>query len=662
MHRDGPPPPSGTVTFLFTDIEGSTRLWATQHDAMQASLARHDALVRQSIEASGGYVFKTAGDAFCAAFATAPSAIEAALAAQRALRAERWPERAVIRVRMALHTGAAELRDGDYFGPPLNQVARLMATGHGGQTLLSEITRDLGRDRLPLGAALKSLGEHCLKDIGRRETVFQLCHPDLPLAYPPLKSVVATVDENMPSIAVLPFTDLSPERDQEYFTDGLAEELLNVLTKIRGLRVASRTSAFHFKGKDVDIPTIAQRLNVSAILEGSVRKAGKRVRVSAQLIEVATDSHLWSASYDRELEDIFAVQDDIAQAVVKELRASLLKEVADAPASRAMKDEVLAAAKEGRSGSVRAYRLYLQGRFFEDRFTREDTARSLDFYGQALEVDPHYALACAGVSRCYATQAGAAWMAIAEGFAKAEHAAERAVELGPDLAEAHAALGEVRLWGNWDWERAKASLQRALELAPGNARIMRNVASSTAMSGRLDEAISLLREAAALDPLAAPVHRSLARWCYAAGRFEESEAAIARVLELDPQNGRAHHILGLVRLAQGRLDEALEAFQHETHEANRLLGIALAEHARGRDAASLAAVHALMESYAAGSAFQIAEAFAYRGERDVAFEWLERAYAQRDAGVVQTKVSSLLANLRSDARWQPFLEKVRLAD
>src|SRR5215475_2416262 len=222
-----PPLPSGTVTFLFTDIEGSTQLWATQHEAMRTALARHDALLREAIEAHGGRVFKTVGDAFCAAFATAPGAIEAALGAQRALRAELWPQQAPIRTRIALHTGAAEFRDDDYFGPPLNHVARLLAVGHGGQTLVSAITHDLCRDRLPAGATLKSLGEHGLKDLSRRETVFQLGHPDLPQAFPPLRTLLAPIDESAPSIAVLPFADLSPEKDQEYFTDGLAEELLN---------------------------------------------------------------------------------------------------------------------------------------------------------------------------------------------------------------------------------------------------------------------------------------------------------------------------------------------------------------------------------------------------------------------------------------------------
>jgi TolB-like protein/class 3 adenylate cyclase/Flp pilus assembly protein TadD len=655
-----PTPPSGTITFLFTDIEGSTRLWATQHDAMRASLARHDALLRESIEAHGGHVFKTAGDAFCAAFATATGAVEAALAAQRALRAERWPEDAPIRARMALHTGAAEIRDGDYFGTPLNQVARLLAVGHGGQTLVSEITHDLCRDRLPAETTLKSLGEHSLKDLARRETVFQLCYPDLPQAFPPLKTLLAPIDGTMPSIAVLPFVNMSRDEENEYFADGLAEELLNVLSKIRGLRVASRTSAFSFKGTKVDIPTLAQKLNVATILEGSVRKAGKRVRITAQLIQVATDSHLWSETYDRELEDIFAVQDDIAQSVVKELRSALLGEKRDASASAAAKAEVQAAAK-GRGENVEAYRLYLQGRFFEDRLTRDNTAKGLEYYRQALDLDPEYALAWAGLSRVYATQAGNSWLPIAEGFGKAREAAERALQLAPDLAEAHAALGEVLIFYDWEWHGADVSLRRALELAPGNARIMRSAAILAALLGRLDETIALLQRAAALDPLGVPVHRSLGRWCYCAGRLEEAEAAIRTTLELNPHGDRLQHTLGLVRLQQGRLDEALEAFQQERYEALRLLGIALAQHARGLPAESDAALKELTDTDAAGSAYQIAEGHAYRNEADLAFQWMERAYAQHDPGLISMKVDPLLRRLHDDPRWRPFLKKMGLA-
>ena len=659
QHSPVPTLPSGTVTFLFTDIEGSTRLWETQREAMSEALPRHDALLRQCIESRGGHIFKTGGDAFCAAFTTAASAVESALAAQRSLRAERWPEQAPIRVRMALHTGTAEIRDGDYFGAPLNHVARLLAIGHGGQTLVSEITRDLCRDRLPAETTLKSLGEHSLKDLARRETVFQLGHPDLPQAFPPLKTLLAPIDADTPSIAVLPFTDLSAEKDQEYFTDGLAEELLNVLSKIRGLRVASRTSAFSFKGTKVDIPTVAQKLNVATILEGSMRKAGKRVRITAQLIDVATDSHLWSDTYDRELEDIFAVQDDIAQSVVKELRAALLGEKPNASASAAVKAEVQAAAR-GRGENTEAYRLYLQGRFFEDRSTREGTAKAIEYYRQALELDPQYALAWAGLSRSYASQAGSSWSRITEGFAKAREAAERAVQFEPDLAESQLAMGWIRMYHDWDWKAADSFLRRAIELAPGDAQALRDTAILAGFLGPADEAVTLLRRAAVLDPLSAQVHRSLGRWCYCAGFFEEAEAALKKTLELNPLGARTHHYLGVVRLAQGRLDEAMHEFQMEGHDTFRLLGLALVQHARGQPAQSDAALRELSEKDPEGSAYQIAQGNAYCGATDVAFGWLERAYVQRDPGLGIMKLDPLLQKLHDDPRWRPFLEKMRL--
>ncbi len=653
--------PTGTVTFLFTDVEGSTRLWETQHEAMAAALTRHDALLRHCIEAQGGHIFKTGGDAFYATFATAASAVEAALAAQRALCAERWPEQAKIHARMALHTGAAEIRDGDYFGAPLNHVARLLAAGHGGQTLLSKITHDLCRDRLPAETTLKSLGEHGLKDLARPETVFQLCHPELPQAFPPLKTLRAPLDESVPSIAVLPFVNMSRDEENEYFADGLAEELLNVLSKIRGLRVASRTSAFHFKGKDVDIPTVAQKLNVATVLEGSVRKAGKRVRITAQLVEVATDSHLWSETYDRELEDIFAVQDDIAQSVVKELRSALLGHKAAALANATVKEEVQAASR-GRGDNVEAYRLYLQGRFFEDRFTRGGSAKALEYYRRALEIDPGYGLACAGVARVYCDQAGASWLPIAEGYSKAREAAQRALELDPDLAEAHAAMGAIRIFYDWDWQGADESLRRAMELAPGNARILRSGAIVARCLGRLQEAVELLRRAAALDPLGAPVHRTLASTCHAAGFLDEAEAAARKALEINPHDARSRFWLGLTLLARGRLDEAQAALEHEVDDLLRLLGLALVHHASGRDAESQAALQALIEKSADGSAYQIAEGYAGRGETDLCFEWLDRAYRQRDGGLASMKLDPLLASVRGDPRWQPFLQKMKLAD
>src|SRR5262249_49063569 len=235
--------------------------------------------------------------------------------------------------------------------------------------------------------------------------VFQVSHPDLPQSFPPLKSQVAPVDKETPSIAVLPFLNMSRDEENEYFADGLSEELLNVLTKIRGLRVASRTSAFSFKGKDVDIPTVAQKLNVATVLEGSVRKSGKRVRITAQLIEVASDSHLWSETYDRELDDIFAVQDDIAQSVVKELRAALLGAQAETAADKAVA-AVVREASTGRSDNPEAFQLYLQGKFHGERVTQVDSDKAIELFQRALAIDPDFALAWAGLSHIHQLQAG----------------------------------------------------------------------------------------------------------------------------------------------------------------------------------------------------------------------------------------------------------------
>ena len=651
--------PTGTVTFLFTDIEGSTRLWETHDAAMRTALARHDALVRQAIDTSGGRVFKTAGDAFCAAFATAPDAIAAALSVQQALRAERRPAPMSLRVRIAVHTGAAELRDSDYFGAPLNRVARLLAAGHGGQILVTETTQDLCRDHLPLQATLKPLGEHNLRDLKRREPVFQLCHPDLPQTFPPLRALLRPTEAGTPSIAVLPFVNLSRDDENEYFADGLAEELLNVLAKIRGLRVASRTSAFYFKGKDVDLATVAQKLNVAAVLEGSVRKAGNRVRITAQLIEVATDSHLWSESYDRELTDIFAVQDDIAQSVVVELRRALLGDKA-APGVVAQATAEVAAAAVGRGENAEAYRMYLQARNAVERNTRQDNEQCIGLLRQALALQEDFALAWAGLASAYIQTAASGWVPFDQGYGRAREAAQRALALEPDLAEGHQALARVYMEHDFDWRAAADAVERAMELARGNAVSLAGASQLAATQGRLDDAAEFAREVAALDPLSLAAHRRLAWRLTDAGRYDEADTAIAKALALGAKAGHVPAALGYLRVMQHRFEDALDAALAEPLPIYRGRGIAIALHALGRHAESDRALAELIELRSETGAFQIAEVYAYRGESDGAFEWLERSLAQRDPGISYAKATVFLRNLRGDPRWPPFLAKLGL--
>jgi len=649
------------VTFLFTDIEGSTTLWEHHGASMGVALARHDALMRQCIALHGGLVIKTMGDGFHAVFPSAPDALAAAIAAQSALHAESWPGAVRIRVRMGCHTGEAELRDGDYYGQAVNRAARVAALGHGGQTLVSEVTYGLCRDLVPPEVVFKPLGEHGLKGLARREVVYELSHPDLPQVFPPLHSLVVRIDETTPSIAVLPFTDLSPERDQEYFTDGLAEEFQNLLSRIRGLRVASRTSAFSFKGTKADVPTIGQKLNVAAILEGSVRKVGGRCRISVQLIQVATDSTLWSQTYDRELNDIFAVQDDIAHSVVTELRLALLGAQRDGSSSAQVKVEVEAAAK-GRGGDVAAYQLYLQGRFFADRHTAGDTAKGIAYYRQAVALDPTYALAWACLARACADQAVYAWAPYAEAVEQARKAAQVALDLEPHLAEGHAALGFVQMVNDRNWQGAHASFRRALELAPGNAGILGDVAIMAACLGRNDEAIVLLRRAVTLDPLSARAHRVLgSRYLYA-GLLEEAEHSLRTALELNPAGGLTHYWLGMLEVFRSRWEDARLAFRQEGNPALRLLGLSVVDHALGHAAEAQATLSELVENYAIGGASQIARAYAYLGDADQAFAWLERADRERDPGLIEINAEILLRNIHGDARWQAFLRKMGLAD
>ena len=474
------------------------------------------------------------------------------------------------------------------------------------------------------------------------------------------RTPLAPIDPALPSIAVLPFVNLSDDAANEHFADGLAEELLNVLAKIPDLRVASRTSAFTFKGnKEVDIPTIARKLNVSTILEGSVRKSGQRVRITAQLVHAASDSHLWSNSYDRELDDLFAAQDDIARSVVEHLRSALLNEQPDAAASARVQAQVRAATC-GRTDSGQAHELYLLGRFLVDRMNPDDTLTGIAYLRQALQLDPRYARAWAGLAGAYSNLADYAWAPVVENFQLARAAARHAIELEPELAEGYTELCWVQMCHEWDWRGATASCARALELCASDRSIF--IASSVLADslGRKEEAVAWARRAADVDPLSFIAHGNLALRCLNSGLLDDADNALDRAFKLNPRAGLLPAVLGTLRLEQQRPDEALAAFQREGIEALRLAGVAMAQHALGRRADSAATLKQLIDACAEDGALQIAEAFAFCGDADRAFEWLERAYLQRDSGLPQMQSWPLLRNLHGDARWVPLLQKMGL--
>jgi TolB-like protein/Tfp pilus assembly protein PilF len=466
----------------------------------------------------------------------------------------------------------------------------------------------------------------------------------VPAEKPATTTTPAVPDDQ--SIAVLPFADMSAAKDQEYFADGMSEELLNLLAKLPELRVIGRTSSFQFKGHNEDLRKIGETLNVAHILEGSVRKSGEKVRITAQLIRASDGSHVWSESYDRKLGDIFAVQDEIAGEVVKALKLTLLRTTV----------------KPSRPADPEAYNLVLQGRFFLERRGQKDLERAARNFNQARERDPGYAPAYAGLSRAYAQQADAGFVPHTDGFRQARAAAMKALELDPQLADAHLAMGWIQSVYDWDWERADISIRNALDLEPGNAHALRDRGRLAMILGRWSEAIDFITKAIERDPLRAEAYNKLGLALQAVDRDAEAETAFRRALELDPGGASRNYMIGRVLLPQGKKNAALRAMQQETDEGWRLAGLPLAFHALGRRRESDAALATLKEKYAGDSAYQIADVYAFRGESDLAFEWLQRAFDQRDGGITEIKSDRLVRGLVRDPRYKALLTKLKLPE
>jgi len=442
------------------------------------------------------------------------------------------------------------------------------------------------------------------------------------------------------SIAVLPFADMSPDKDQEYFSDGISEELLSLLAKIPELEVAARTSSFSFKDQNLEIREIAERLNVAHVLEGSVRKAGNEVRITAQLIRADDGFHEWSETWDRSLDDIFAIQDEIAADVAAQLKVTLL-----------------GAAPTVGATDPAAYAFYLQARQLGRQGTAEGLEQSMALYQRALAIDPDYAAAWAGLARDYYTQAGTELHPIDEGYELAREAANRALAIDPEHAPAYAQLGYIAVY-HGDLAAAARHLERALALDPTNSDIIANAAILARSLGRLDEAIALQEFAVARDPVNPIGHARLGLFYLWAGRLDESIASYRTTLILSPERIGAYHNIGEALLLKGEPEAALAAIQQESSELWRMVGLPMAYDALGQAAESDAALAELIEKYEQETAYNIAYVLALRNEADRAFEWLDKAVQYDDPGLVEIPATNLFANIHDDPRWMPFLESI----
>lgn len=738
------------AAIMFTDIVGYSAL-TQQNEALTLELLEeHRKLMRPLFSQYGGREIKTMADGFLVEFTSALEAVRCAIEIQKAMRAHNLasPAERRLEIRIGIHVGDIVHRENDVLGDGVNIAARLQPLAEPGGICLSEDVVRLIKNKID--EPIIALGKHKLKNIQEPMEIYKIA-----LSQP----VPTPSSQEKKSIAVLPFANLSPDPENEYFSDGLTEELINSLTKIEGLRVASRTSAFAWKGKQEHIRKIGEQLNVETVLEGSVRKAGNRLRITAQLVNVDDDSHLWSERYDREMEDVFAIQDEIARAIVDALKIKLASD---------KKHQIVKPPTE----SIEAYNLYLQGRFHWNKRSKEGFERAIQYFEQALQIDPTYARAYAGLADCYTLLASYGYLDPQQSFQKAQEAAREALELDETLAEAHASLAAIKLNHEQDIQGAQEEIERAIALNPNYATAHHWHAATLAGLGRTNEALAAIQRALELDPLSAIMrvtagevfqlagrwqeaeehlqkalelnphltgaHIALARihqlsgnwqqaeqelqrvialfpedsrprWAYAfhlayLGQLSESLIEIDRTLELSPSSleirgekgvllycarqydqaieqlqktlemnphlGMAHLFIGLSYIEKAMYTEALTAFQRAVDlskslnpkltmwvEAGR--GIAYARMGQREMAQNfLARLMALPKQE--DRSLMIALVYTALGERDIAWEWLEQAYQEKNPGLLLVKVWPTLDSLRSDSRYAELLKKMGL--
>jgi TolB-like protein/DNA-binding winged helix-turn-helix (wHTH) protein/Tfp pilus assembly protein PilF len=447
----------------------------------------------------------------------------------------------------------------------------------------------------------------------------------------------------MQSIAVLPFVDLSENRDQEYFSDGISEELTNMLAQTPGLRVIARSSAFTFKERKEDIPTIARQLGVSHILDGSVRKSDDHLRVTVTLIEARSNSHLYSQNYNAELDDIFEIQDSIATSVVDQLKLILLD---GRPTRQAVDTE--------------AYVDYLQGRYLAELGDAASMQAAQVRLENAVRIAPNFADAWVALGDTYRFRASRGQMDQQQGRQLAREAATKALDIDPEHPGAYVLQGHIARSFDWDWLAADANFQKAVSLDPGNSDALRGAASIALTLGRLEESVELARKAVLFDPLSVSVLQNLALFQVYAGRFNEATSTVETLIARDATQPTAYAMRSWIQVLSGNAGAGVEAAHQESEEPIRLFSEAIAYSAAGDDAASEEALNQLIDKYGDIWCYQVALIFAYTGRTDEAYDWLDKAYAARDTGLSVSLADPFLDNIHDDARWTELLNRLNL--
>ena len=632
---------------MFTDMVGYTTLGQRNESLSLSVLDDQRRLVRPLFGRFNGKEIKTIGDAFLIEFSSALEAVKCAYEIQKAAREfnTSTPEERRINLRIGIHLGDVVESEGDISGDAVNVASRIGPFAEKGGVSLSRQVYDQVQNKFEL--PLTSLGAKSLKNVGTPIEVYKI---ELPWQ-DEKNSRPTHLDKSR--IAVLPFANISPSPSDEYFSDGMTEELIATLSRIRDLGVIARTSVIRYKGLAKPVTDIGKELGVGTVLEGSVRVAGKKLRITAQLIDVASEEHLWSETYDRELEDVFAIQSDIAKRIARELKIKLLR------------NETLRLEKKA-TGIPEAYSLYLKGRHSLNTRTEKGLKEAIRHFENAIKHDPDFALAYTGLADAYSILASYSleYVPPREGFPKAKAAAEKALVIDPNLAEAHASLGLVKFYYDWDWAGAEAEFKKALELNPGYSQAHQYYADFVKSFGRFDEALQEMKKALTLDPMSYSANTGIGHVLYLSRQYDKAIDHYQHVVESDPAFVPARLWFGRPFLQRGMFKEAIEQVEEGVKLSNEstvsLATLAQAYASAGRTADAKKILDKLLARFSRQyvPSYWIALVYTSMGNKDEAMKYLERAYHERSSWLVWANVEPRFDSLREDMRFTSLLARI----
>jgi TolB-like protein/Tfp pilus assembly protein PilF len=638
------------AAIMFTDMTGYTAMM--QEDEKRAKVLRDKQrrALEEFIPAYNGKILQYYGDGSLSIFNSAIDAVKAAIEIQKDL--QREPK---VNHRIGIHSGDLCYDEQGIYGDCVNVASRIESSSIPGAVLISDKVYDEIKNQTEITSI--PMGKFSFKNVKQQIGIHAITNEGLAVPTPAQLNVKAGSEK---SIAVLPFVNMSSDPENEYFSDGISEEILNALTKVEGLQVSARTSSFSFKGKNEDVRQIGVKLGVSTVLEGSVRRSGKRIRITAQLINTSDGYHLWSEVYDSDLEDIFQVQDEISLKIVTRLKENF--------AGPAKETHIVKPLTE----NIDAYNLYLKGRYYWNKSNPEDIQKALNAFEEAIRLDPGFASTYCMLSFCYSWMGSTGVLNPSEAYSKAKDYTLKAIELDPNHAESHLALATIKFYNNWDFQGAEVSLNKAIHLGLNSSLLHQVHGWFLIARGEFTKAIEKMEQAVILDPLSLPLMAQLGDAYSFAGRFEDALKEYDKVIDLDPKYRRAYEAKGMTYLAMGDYDKAIENLEiYQKLIGHPLKGFSSLGHAYAAGGYPEKAQECLekirqRQASEPNTVLDMDFAFIYSGmkEYDKAFHFLNRVYEQRTGiaclGMIFCIRYPMLNELKSDPRFNQLTSRIGL--